>query len=151
MGKKRQFHCLDGVLRDLVAAFNDDEGPGWQRLVEFARIIADILDILEDDDDDTGLPDPEGEAGGSAQLDLDVRDAGDRVPLVRPPSGHDSLLHEELGSTSRVADPMERVRHLARSAAGLEAVPNGVPGVVRRTPPVVRTGSGPSAVIRRRS
>jgi len=150
VGKKRQFHCLDGVLRDMLAATTDDDGEGWDRLVSFVKIIADIIDIL-DDDDDSGLPDPEGASGGQLELDMDVRDSGNGVPLVRPVKGHDSLLHEGLGIPPGVGDPMERVRHLARSAAGLEQVPGGVPGVVRRAPPMAPADVGTSAVIRRRS
>lgn len=150
MGKKRQFHCLDGVLRDMLAATQDDD-EGYSRLVAFVRIIADILDILEDDDDDSGLPDPEGEAGGGLESDMDVRDQGNGVPLVRPPQGHDSLLAPVVGVETGMVDPMERVRHLARSAAGLERVPDGVPGVVRRAPALAGAAAGPGAVIRRGS
>lgn len=132
MGKKRLYHNLDGLLRDLVAAF-DDDAEGWQRLIAMCRIIADVIDVLDDEDEDPGLPDPEGEAGGSGQLDLDLPDETDSSPLGGPAPGHGPNGVHQLGVTPGLGDPMERVRQLARQAAG---VPSGAPAldatIVRR-------------------
>lgn len=86
---KRNFHNLDGLIRDLVAAFTSEgNDEAWERLVHFARIIGDVLDVL---DDDSYLPDAADGTGRESDHGLDLRDRGDGSTMVRPDEGHDPV------------------------------------------------------------
>jgi len=44
---KRQYHNLDGLLRDGLACFQaEGDEAAWERLVALARFISDVLDVL---------------------------------------------------------------------------------------------------------
>jgi len=50
---KRQYHNLDGLLRDGLACFQaEGDEAAWERLVALARFISDVLDVLDSSMDD---------------------------------------------------------------------------------------------------
>jgi len=104
---KRQYHNLDGLLRDGLACFQaEGDEAAWERLVALARFISDVLDVLDSSMDD----DPEGEGSDAP---LDVRDVGDGSPLGGADAGHGPVRSDDLGLAPGLGDPMERVRALA--------------------------------------
>jgi len=117
---KRQYHNLDGLLRDGLACFQaEGDEAAWERLVALARFISDVLDVLDSSMDD----DPEGEGSDAP---LDVRDVGDGSPLGGADAGHgpcaattwDSLPGWETRWSVSVLSPAPRSRH-SRSASFL--------------------------------
>lgn len=116
---KRQFHNLDGVLRDIVAAYSQDEGDGWDRLIELVRIIADVIAILEDDDSD--LPDAADGAGGVRDPDVDVPDAGDSSEVGRAAPRHGAVRPTQLGVPQTGVEP--EVGHARATGLAQAALP----------------------------
>lgn len=117
---KRQFHNLDGVLRDIVAAYSQDEGDGWDRLIELVRIIADVIAILEDDDSD--LPDAADGTGGVGDDDLDVPDRADSSSLGRAAARHDPVRPAQLGLPQTGVEP--EVGHARATGLAQAALPS---------------------------
>lgn len=113
---KRAFHNLDGVLRDMLAAV-DTDGEGYERLLAFVRIIADILDILEDDDSE--LPDPADGSGGEPDAGLGLRDGADGQELGRLAPRHDSVRPAPVAGTSRMAAQVGYLRATELAEASL--------------------------------
>lgn len=125
----RAFHNLAGLVRDLRAALQAGETLAY----EFAELLLEVDDlIIGTPDDDSGLPDPDGSAGGGGQLDLDVPDAPDGGALGGLASGHAPVQPDVIRVSPGVGASMERVRALASQAAGVRGVPPGVVPTVAR-------------------
>lgn len=124
---KRQYHNLDGLLRDGLACFAaEGDEAAWERLVALARFIADVLDVLDDDDSD--LPDASDGTGGESDADVDLHDSGRSPPVGGPAPGHGPNSPASVAGPSRM-DP--QVGHDAASQLALGALP-GRPGALVR-------------------
>jgi len=132
VSKRRQFHVLDGVLRDILAAFTaegDDEA--WDRIVTFARIIGDLLEVLETEDSD--LPDSDEPAQRQLELDVGLRDVPDGSPMGGPDAGHAPDGSPPLvGPAGLESEMVRRARELAEAGARGTRQPLVPTGVGRR-------------------
>lgn len=132
---KRQFHNLDGLLRDGLACFAaEGDEAAWERLVALARFLSDVLDVL---DDDTDLPDASDGTGGVGDTDVDLRDSGSGQTLLGAPEGHGSVRPAPMAGSPRV-DP--EVGHHAATELAHAALP-GRPGALVRAGQLRRVGA----------